>query len=121
MPFFAVTAPHLTSEQHYELEESLMDIPSVDAFFNEEGALGTEVTSPAPALAEVVATIYGWASRHERGTSRVQVTCAGGKMRNLADHGPQELIAFLTTCSDDAAGLQGLTRRLADDGMHEGR
>ena len=46
MPVFAVTAPHLTSEQHYELEESLMDIPSVNAFFNEKGALGTEVTSP---------------------------------------------------------------------------
>lgn len=120
MPAFAVTAPHLSREQHYELEDLLLGISGVDAFFNEEGVLGTEVTCPIAALPRVVACVYDWAAAHERGSSAVQITCAGG-VAALVDHDQGEIVVFLATCSDDASDFQGLTKRLADDGVHEGR
>lgn len=121
MPVFAVTAPHLSPEQHYELEDWLLALPGVDAFFNDDGALGTEVTSTIQALPRVASTIFEWATSHERGASLVQVKCPGGAMAALSDHTQAEITAFLTTCGEEAEELQGLTKRLADDGVHEGR
>jgi hypothetical protein len=121
MPAFAVTAPHLSPEQHYELEGRLLDLPGVDAFFNEDGALGTEVTSTLEALPQVTAIIGAWARSHEKGTSLVQLTCAGGVVAALSDHSQDALVAFLAACSDEGEALAGLTKRLADDGVHEGR
>ncbi len=120
MPAFAVTAPHLSREQHYELEDLLLDISGVDAFFNEDGILGTEVTCPVEVLPRVVACVYDWAATHERGSSNVQMTGAGG-VAALASHDQSEIVVFLATRSDDTSDLQGLTKRLADDGVHEGR
>lgn len=121
MPVFAVTAPHLSPDQHYDLEDRLVALPGVDAFFNEEGALGTEVTAQVADLPAVMAVIYAWAADFERGESLVQVSCGGGSVRALAEADLEEIVAFLATCGDDAAALQGLTKRLADDGMHAGR
>ncbi len=121
MPAFAITAPHLSPDQHYELEGWLLDLPGVDAFFNEDGALGTEVTSTAEALPQVTAAIFEWARSHEKGTSLVQVTCSGGVVAALSEHSQDAIVAFLSACSEDGEALQGLTKRLADDGVHEGR
>ncbi len=121
MPIFAVTAPHLTPDQHYELEALLMEAPETDAFFTEEGALGTEVTCGMGALPIVVDIVYRWAASHERGDSLVHFNCPGGVTAGVADHTPPEVVAFLATCGEDPAELRGLTKRLADDGMHEGR
>lgn len=117
MPAFAVTAPHLSPEQHYELEDLLLEIPGVDAFFNEDGILGTEVTCPAEVLGRVVARVRDWAASHERGPSRVQFTCPGGRVAALAEHSFEELVNFLAGCHEEAGTWQGLTRRLADDGL----
>lgn len=117
MPAFAVTAPHLSPEQHDELAALLMAIPGVDAFFNEEGILGTEVTCPVDVLGRVVARVRDWAASHERGPSRVQFTCPGGKVLALAEHSHEELVAFLAECHEGAGAWPGLTRRLADDGL----
>lgn len=121
MPVFAVTAPHLSPEQHYELEGWLLELPGVDAFFNEDGALGTEVTTTPAALPRVAAMVLAWAASHERGASMVQVKCPGGAVAALSDHSQAEIIAFLSSCGEEAEALQGLTKRLADDGVHEGR
>ena len=121
MPVFAVTAPHLSPEQHYELEEWLLDLPGVDAFFNEDGGLGTEVTSTLEALPQVASTLLAWAASHERGSSLVQVKCPGGAIAALADHSRAEIVAFLADCGEEAEELHGQTKRLADDGVHEGR
>lgn len=121
MPVFAITAPHLSPEQHYELEGRLLELPGVDAFFNEDGALGTEVTSTSEALPQVANTIFEWAAVHERSASLVQVKCPGGAVAGLSDHNRAEIVAFLSSCGEEGEALQGLTKRLADDGVHEGR
>lgn len=121
MPVFAVTAPHLTPDQHYELESLLMEAPETDAFFTEEGSLGTEVTCAPGALPAIVSIVYRWAAAHERGQSLVHFHCPGGVTASVAEHSPAEVVAFLAGCGDDPAELRGLTKRLADDGVHEGR
>lgn len=121
MPVFAVTAPHLSPEQHYELEGRLLELPGVDAFFNEDGVLGTEVTCTPESLPQAAATVFAWAASHERGTSAVQLKCPGGAVAALSDHSQAGMVAFLSLCGEEADELQGLSKRLADDGVHEGR
>lgn len=121
MPVFAVTAPHLTPDQHYELESLLVETPETDAFFTEEGSLGTEVTCGPEALPAIVTIVFQWAAAHERGESLVHFNCPGGATVGIAGHTPPEVVAFLAGCGDDPEELRGMTRRLADDGVHEGR